>query len=153
MIALSKRLKAACFLALALVATLLRRVFTFHRSGIAMFRTNYASDGLAPVTPEQRSAMTGFGRCVACGLCDRGEGMRIAQSGGAYSGVMLLMLSASRSMPDFAAAARGFSCVPDEVLAEKERICPARVPMRRIAAFVREKSGEARVSQPPPSRA
>jgi hypothetical protein len=103
------------------------------------------------VTPQQREAMSGFGKCVACGLCDRGEAERIAASGGAYSGVMLLMVSASRSMPDFAAAARGFACVPDEVLGDKERICPARVPMRRIAAFVREKSSEARVSQPPPS--
>jgi hypothetical protein len=151
MIALSKRLKAVWFLALALVVTVLRRIFTRHRNGIAMFRANYANDGLAPVTPQQREAMSGFGKCVACGLCDRGEAERIAASGGAYSGVMLLMVSASRSMPDFAAAARGFACVPDEVLGDKERICPARVPMRRIAAFVREKSGEARVSQPPPS--
>jgi hypothetical protein len=151
MIALSKRLKAAWFLALALLQTLLRRVFTRHRNGIAMFRANYANDGLAPVTVEQREAMSGFGKCVACGVCDRGEGERIARSAGAYSGVMFLMLSASRSMPDFAAAARGFACVPDDVLAEKEGVCPARVPMRRIAAFVREKSSEARVSQPPPS--
>jgi hypothetical protein len=151
MITLQKRLKAAWYLALALLRTLLRRVFLRHRSGLAMFRANYADDGLAPLTAEQREAMSGFGKCVACGLCDRGEAERIAQSNGAYSGVMLLMLSASRSMPDFAAAARGFACVPDDALAEKERLCPARVPMRRIAAFVREKSSEARVSQPPPS--
>jgi hypothetical protein len=56
-------------------------------------------------------------------------------------------------MPDFGAAAMGFSHVPDEVLAEKERICPTRVPMRQIAKFVREKAGEARVSFPSESSA
>jgi hypothetical protein len=150
---LSRRLKAAFFLAVAFLATVLRRIFTRRKDGITVFRTNYASDGLAPITPEQRAEMPRFGGCIACGLCDRGESERIAESGGAYSGVMLLMLSASRSMPDFAAAARGFACVPDEVLAEKEAICPSRVPMRKIAAFVRNKSGEARVSNPSPSRA
>jgi hypothetical protein len=43
----------------------------------------------------------------------------------------------------------GFAHVPDDVLAEKERICPTRVPMRQIAKFVREKAGEARVSLVP----
>ena len=51
--------------------------------------------------------MERFGRCIACGLCDRGEGARIARSGGAYRGLMELVLASSRSMPDFAAAARG----------------------------------------------
>jgi hypothetical protein len=145
---LTKRLKAVFFLALAFFATILRRLFTRRKDGIAMFRTNYASDGLAPVSPEQRAEMPAFGGCIACGLCDRGESTRIASSKGAYSGVMLLMLSASRSMPDFAAAARSLSFVPDDVLAEKEALCPTRVPMRRIAAFVRDKSKEARISNP-----
>ena len=92
--------------------------------------------------------MSEFGRCIACGICDRGERARIAQSEGAYRGVMELMLSASRSMPDFGAAALGFAHVSDEVLDEKELLCPTRVPMRKIAAFVRTKAGEARVSLP-----
>ncbi len=93
--------------------------------------------------------MRSFGGCFACGLCDRGEGERIARSKGAYRGVMTLVLASSRSMPDFLAAARGFSHVPDDVLAEKERICPAGVPFRAMAAFVKGKAGSARVSLPP----
>ena len=58
------------------------------------------------------------------------------------------VLAASRSMPDFAAARIAFSHVSDETLAEKERTCPTAVPMRKIAAFVREKAGEARLSGP-----
>ena len=61
-------------------------------------------------------------------------------SGGAYRGVMALMLAGSRSMPDFRASAYSFSFVPDDVLADKERLCPTAVPMRRIARFVRDKA-------------
>jgi len=53
---------------------------------------------------------------------------------------MALVLAASRSMPDFRAAAYSWSFVSDEVLAEKERICPTLVPFRDIARFVREKA-------------
>lgn len=121
----------------------------FRRSdGLRAFRQNYAADGLAPLDAEQRATMAEFGRCIACGLCDRGESKRIARSSGAYPGVMQLMLAASRSMPDFGAAAVAFSHVSDDVLAEKELICPTGVPMRKIAKFVRDKAGEARGSLP-----
>ena len=155
---MSHRLKAFFLLTLAVLRTFVRRLFGGKKGGIAAFRAHYAADGLAPLTPEQRDAVSTFGTCIACGLCDRGERARIASSGGAYRGVMQLVLAASRSMPDFGAAAVGFAFVPDEVLAEKERICPTRVPMRRIAQFVREKAPQARVSEPveataPPLRA
>lgn len=110
--------------------------------GIAAFRRAYDADGLPPVTADERRELPTFSRCLACGICDRGEGERIGASGGAYRGVMPLMLSASRSMPDFRAAAYSLSFVTDEVLAEKERSCPAQVPMRRIAAFLRAKADE-----------
>src|SRR5688500_4757476 len=126
------RLKALLLLALSLLRTALGRAFRGGGTGIRAFRENYDADGLPPVTLEERLAMTNFQRCIACGLCDRGEAERIASSGGAYRGVMALMLSGSRSMPDFRAAAYSFSFVPDVVLAEKERICPTSVPMVAI---------------------
>ena len=141
------RLKALFLLAFALIKTAFRRLFR-RTDGLRAFRDNYAADGLAPVTAEQRAMMADFGRCIACGLCDRGESERIARSSGAYPGVMQLVLAASRSMPDFGAAAIGFAHVPDDVLAEKEAICPTHVPMRKIARFVKEKASEARVSLP-----
>jgi hypothetical protein len=142
------RLKALFLLAFALIRTVLRRLFFRRTDGLAAFRENYSADGLAPLSPEQRATMADFGRCIACGLCDRGESERIARSAGAYPGVMQLVLAASRSMPDFGAAAVGFAHVPDSVLAEKELICPTHVPMRKIAKFVKDKAGEARVSLP-----
>jgi hypothetical protein len=53
---------------------------------------------------------------------------------------MSLMLASSRSLPDFVAASEALVWISDEELAEKERICPALVPMRRIAAFIRTRA-------------
>jgi hypothetical protein len=138
-------------LTLAMLKSLLRRLFG-KAGGIAAFRRAYDADGLPPVTLAERAELSTFSRCLACGLCDRGESERIAASGGAYRGVMPLILSASRSMPDFRAAAYSLSFVSDEVLAEKERACPAAVPMRRVAAFLRAKAAEVGGPWPLPSR-
>src|SRR5688572_22295624 len=116
--------------------------------GLAFFEQNYAADGLAAVSELDRRQMPTFGRCIACGLCDRNDAQRVAQSGGRYRGTMTLILAASRSMPDFRAAALGFEHLSDEDLAEKERVCPTRVPMRQIARFVRDNAGLGRVSAP-----
>jgi hypothetical protein len=144
------RLKAWLLLTVAMLQSLLKRLFG-KAGGIAAFRKAYDADGLPPVTAGERAEFASFSRCLACGICDRGESERIAASGGAYRGVMPLMLSASRSMPDFRAAAYSLSFVSDEVLAEKERSCPAQVPMRRIAAFLRAKADEVGGPWPLPS--
>lgn len=137
------RVKAAFFLAWSLIVTLLRRLFgSKDNLGIALFKENYGPDRLPPVTPEERANFAEFGGCIACGLCDRGEGERILASKGEYRGVMHLMLGGSRSMPDYTAAALSFRHVPADVLAKKEAQCPTRVPMRAIARFVREKAEE-----------
>jgi hypothetical protein len=136
----SGRIKALFLLAVALIKTLLVRALSGRRDGIAKFRANYDADGLPPVTLEERQGFAAFERCVACGLCDRGESARIARSGGAYRGVMALVIAGSRSMPEFRAAAYGFSFVPEQVLAEKERLCPVRIPFRKVAEFVRSKA-------------
>ena len=104
------RLKAILLLALYLVKTVGRRIFTRNKSGIGAFRAAYDADGLPPVSPAERDAMPAFSGCIACGLCDRGESGRIAASGGAYRGVMGLVLAGSRSMPDYRAAAYSFIC-------------------------------------------
>jgi len=135
------RLKAWLLLTVAMLKSLVLRLFG-RGGGIAAFRRAYDADGLPPVTAAERAEFSSFGRCLACGICDRGESDRIAASGGAYRGVMSLMLSASRSMPEFRAAAYSLSFVTDEALAAKEPLCPARVPMRRIAAFLRAKADE-----------
>lgn len=133
------RFKALCLLVYALLKIALRRLVN-PPGGIRRFRKHYDADGLPPVSPSEREAMKSFGRCIACGLCDRGEAARIRASGGAYRGVMPLVLAGSRSMPDFRAAAYSFSFVPEAVLEQKERICPTGVPLVSVARFVADKA-------------
>jgi hypothetical protein len=133
------RLHALVILAWALVRSVFAAL-SGTRRGIADFRKSYAADRLPPLTVDERRQLPELSGCIACGLCDVGEGARIARSSGVYAGVMDLMLASSRNIPDFDAAARSFAAVGDERLAELEARCPARVPMRRVAAFVRAKS-------------
>ncbi len=136
-----ERLYAVVLLAWALLGSLLAPIFGARR-GLAAFRASYAPDRLPPVAPDERRALAKMSGCIACGLCDLGEGLRAAQSGGVYGGTMDLMLASSRSMPDYDAALRSFAATTDARLKELEARCPGRVPMRTVAAFVRAKAAE-----------
>jgi hypothetical protein len=135
------RLHALVILAWALVRSLLAPLLGTRR-GLADFKKSYRADRVLPLAPSERQEIPSFTRCIACGLCDAGEGAAIVSSHGTYAGVMDLMLASSRSMPDYDAAARSFEAVGDARLAALEPRCPVRVPMRRIAAFVRDKAGQ-----------
>jgi len=144
-----ERLHALLILAWALVRSLLAPLVGARR-GLSDFRKSYAADRLPPVAADERRYLPQLSGCIACGLCNVGEGERIARSGGTYSGVMDLMLASSRSMPDYDAAARSFEVVGDERLAELEVRCPVGVPMRQVASFVRTKAAEvAALGEPP----
>jgi|SRR5579859_5213267 len=136
------RLHALAILAWSLLRSLVAPLLG-RRRGLVDFRRSYAADRLLPFSAEERRQLPLLTGCIACGLCDVGEGERIARSGGAYRGVMDLMLASSRNVPDFDAAVRSFDAVGDERLAELEARCPVGVPMRKVAAFVRAKAAEA----------
>jgi succinate dehydrogenase/fumarate reductase-like Fe-S protein len=104
---------------------------------LAEFHASYAADRLKPIDLDERPAVAGFGSCLACGLCNAGEAMRVIASRGMYLGPMDLALASSRSMPDADAALRSFAAVDDAALERVEAMCPGFVPLRRLAAFVR----------------
>ncbi len=136
-----QRLYALVILAWALIRTVFTHLMRA-TPGIDTFRRNYAADRLPPVTSDERRLLPTWSGCIACGLCDVGEGVRAAAARGSYAGAMDLMLATSRSMPDYDAAALSFAHVSDERLAKLEARCPTAVPMRQIAAFVRKKASE-----------
>lgn len=146
----SGRALALIVLAVGLVRVLFLRMFGA-LTGLGLFQKNYGPDRLTAVTPRDRARIPTFSRCFACGRCDLGEGERMRASNGAYPGLMQLVLASSRSMPDYDAAARGFAFVPEDVLREKRKTCPADVPFDDIARFVSEAS--ARVSALPSAAA
>ncbi len=117
-------------------------------SGLLQFRAHYGPDRLTNVSAEQRREMGSYGGCTACGRCDRGDAARVRDSGGQYRSTMALVLAATRSMPDFAAAERSFVFLSESDLVEKERLCPAGVPFRKLAAFVADHARRARESVP-----
>jgi len=136
-----ERLHALALLAWALLRSLFAPLAGTRR-GLPAFRQSYAKDRLPAVRPEERRQLAKLGGCIACGLCDVGEGARMVASKGRYAGVMDLVLASGRSMPDYDAAARSFSAVEDERLAELERICPGRVRLRVLKRFVLDKAEE-----------
>jgi succinate dehydrogenase/fumarate reductase-like Fe-S protein len=139
----SGRALALTVLAWSLVKMTVQRMFG-EKTGLALFHENYDADRLPPVDADERAKLAGFSRCIACGLCDVGEAPRIAASKGKYPGLMSIVLASSRSMPDFDAAKIALDLVPDEVLAEKEAICPTGVPFVELASFVRAKAASSR---------
>jgi hypothetical protein len=136
----SGRLYALFLLAQALLKTIFKRIFKGGLGGLALFEANFEAEHLSKVDAVERIEMPTFSRCIACGRCNRGDGARIARSHGAYPGTMSLMLASSRSLPDFPVAGEALRWITDDELAEKERLCPALVPMRRIAAFIRARA-------------
>jgi hypothetical protein len=150
-VVLSGRALALAVLARSLLAVTVDRLFGA-KTGLPLFHENYDADRLPPLDAAERAELTRFSRCIACGRCDIGEADRIARSGGAYPGLMAVVLASSRSMPDFDAAALALDHVPDEVLAAKEDVCPTLVPFRDLARFVRAKAALSQlVPQPEPA--
>ncbi|MDI3287557.1 hypothetical protein [Polyangium sp. 15x6] len=144
---LSGRALALVVLAWSLIKVLVGRLFG-RKTGLPLFHENYDADGLPALDPSERERVASFSRCIACGRCDVGEADRIAASAGEYPGLMTIVLSSSRSMPDYDAAARSLAHVPMEVLAQKEEICPTRVPFVELARFVRSKAGAKQLPAP-----
>ncbi len=133
----SARLHALWILSWAFLTMLLKKVFRFGPRGLALFRQNYEAERLTSLSPTERVEVAGYGLCIACGRCNVGDAARIAESRGAYPGTMAIMLASSRNLPDFAAASEALRFISDEDLRAKEGTCPTNVPMRKVAAFIR----------------
>jgi hypothetical protein len=136
----SARLYALFLLAKALLKTVFKRLWGGGLRGLALFEANFEAEHLSKVGPAERAELPTFSRCIACGRCNQGDGARMARSHGAYPGTMAIMLASSRSLPDFPVAVEALRWISDEELAEKEKLCPVAVPMRRIAAFIRARA-------------
>ena len=136
----SGRALALAVLAWAFIKVLAKLLFTRQPPGLAQFHANYGSEGLSAIDRDEREALARFSRCIACGMCNVGEGRRIRASAGAYPGLMQLVLASTRSMPDYDAAVHGFDHVPLDVLREKRASCPVEIPFDELAAFVRRRA-------------
>jgi len=127
------RIHAGWLLGTSLLLTLLRRLFG-SPYGLELFKRNFHEDRLLPLTTEEHRALPSLSACIACGRCDEGEARPQPPQ---WRGMMAFTLSASRSMPDYEAAAGMVARFDDDTLSRLEGRCPARIPFRRMAGFVR----------------
>lgn len=118
------RLRVVFVLAWALVRTLISRLFGA-RTGLALFRENYAADRLPPATPEER-ALPSLSGCIGCGLCG--------------AAAMDLALASSRATIDADAGVVGLAALDDETLAAGEAVCPTHVPLLAVARLTRARA-------------
>lgn len=110
--------------------------------GLARFASNYfGGDGLLPV-PE-RDAPADFSGCIACGMCDAAfvyDGVAREH----FDGPSDLPLSYSRSLPDYDALERYLAELDKGDVGALERVCPSRVPLRRLHEMARRRGQELR---------
>ncbi len=124
----------------ALVAHPLRQLFSRdERTGRQRFLDNYAPEGLLPTSSQERALLHEASRCIHCGLCDAYDPTLSSLPRTVYDGVSLLPVSYARATPDMPRARAAILAIRPEDLTRAEAVCPTRVPLRRIAAYLKDK--------------
>jgi hypothetical protein len=106
--------------------SLVKRPFKAPRAYERVLRRG-ASERIASLEPEERLAVRGASRCIACGRCDEALG-----TDGAPVLPSDWVLCGLRDLTDRDIAAE--APAGDELLARMEAVCPVRVPFRALAA-------------------
>lgn len=110
--------------------------------GKEAFLANYAPEGLAPTSPDDRAHLEAASRCISCGLCDAFDGLLGSRALGSYDGVSLLPRQYGRSSVEWTHLRAFFDAVEPEAYREAEKVCPTRVPLVALAYWLREKVSE-----------
>ena len=123
----------------AVVVHPLRRLFEREPQGRARFLRNYGPEGLVPTTPRDKAMLAAAGRCISCGLCDELDGQlgRIAR--GDYQGASILPRQYARSSVELRWAAPALEAIDPEAYRAGEAVCPTRVPLVALAAWLGER--------------
>ena len=108
--------------------------------GLLRFRASYEREGLFALEREEQQAVAAMSRCIACGICDAHFGAYERISRTALRGPSDLVLSQSRSLPDWEALAVPLAQLERGDLETIERLCPARIPLARIAGVAKKRA-------------
>lgn len=115
------QIQAGLYLAASLVRSLLRPLWGGTR-GLREFDQSYRKDGFVRLRQADRKVLNVVTGCIACRLCDT-----------ISPGISTMVLAGSRTTSD-AGTQPEFASTD---LARAERLCPTRVPLRRLYAYVK----------------
>ena len=138
------KLKGDLFLAYrAVIAHPLRKFLNEDtRSGKDRFLANYAPEGNLPTTEADREVLRGASRCIDCGLCEAYDAGLSQLPRTVYLGASELATSLTRAVPDIPYARELVEKLSDRSLLQAEAVCPTRVPLRALLAYLRRKLEE-----------
>jgi succinate dehydrogenase/fumarate reductase-like Fe-S protein len=138
------RLKGDLYMAYrAAIAHPLRLLFSMdERTGKQRFLDNYAPEGLVPTSAQDREVLKAASRCIHCGLCDAYDPTLSSLPRAVYDGASVMPISWSRATPEIPRARSALPSISTDVLARAEAVCPTRVPLRRIAEYLKAKLDE-----------
>lgn len=139
-----QRLKGNLFLGYrAVIAHPLRKLFdNDERPGKVRFLANYAPEGNIPTSLEDRAVLRGASRCIHCGLCEAYDNELSKLPRTLYDGAALIPVALTRASPDLPRARQLLSRLDPSLLASAEAVCPTRVPLRDLAAYLKRKLDE-----------
>ena len=120
-------------------ARLIRRLFVRER-GREKFLAAYAADRLAPLSSDEREALSSFSRCIACGACDVAFDKYAEVPRADLRGPSELPLALSRSLPDHDALLPWLAALSRGDVAALSRACPVDVPFERLTAIARARA-------------
>ena len=134
-----KKLKGDLYMGYrAAIAHPLKKLFSRdERTGKQRFLDNYAPEGLIPTSAADREVLEQASRCIHCGLCDAYDPTLSTLPRTVYGGVSLLPVSYSRATPDMPRARQAIETIRPEALVQAEAVCPTRVPLQRIARYLK----------------
>lgn len=132
------------------VRRLVARAFLPQR-GLLRFKAQYEVEGLFALEADEKRAVASLSRCIACGACDARFGAydRIARS--SLRAPSDLVLSQTRSLPDWDALVVPLAQLERGDLVQLARVCPARVPFVEIASIAKRRAESlkaARIARP-----
>lgn len=126
-------------------ARLVSRAFR-REPGLALFKASFEPEGLTPVSLDEREALRGASRCIACGRCDTAFDAWPHVERSVFRGPSELPRAISTGLVDAPRARRWLTQLERGDLEALERVCPTGVPFVALAAHVRARAGE----DPPP---
>lgn len=123
----------------ALVAHPLKKLFRQPGSGLERFEAAYVSEGLAPITPEDRAAGEAASACISCGLCETGCTLAAASPQLRALGIHAAFRLYSRNPVELPLAREALLAC--EGCQGCEALCPTGVPIARVLAHLRGQAG------------